>query len=177
MKDKKDTISEVILKSNLKCIWTYAALYFLINTIFSIFVKGNKDFYGMVISILLLLIIGCFIYIFMLYKTLKCINQEIKSELENTLKSKLSYEMNNHNMVLKTIMEQTQYRKNDLSKEHCNIVDVIKENNQYDYNILTKQDYMSKDINQISKKLDDIFSLLKMLKWEIEYKEITENEK
>ncbi len=45
MKDKKDTIAEVILKSNLKCIWTYAALYFLINNIFSIFVKGNKDFY------------------------------------------------------------------------------------------------------------------------------------
>ncbi len=72
MKDNNNfNTYKIILKSNLKCIWIYTLFYILIDTLFSVVIKGNKDFYGIVISILLCIVIGCFLSIFVLYKRLK----------------------------------------------------------------------------------------------------------
>ncbi len=69
--NNKYTIGKIILKSNLKCIWIYTLFYIFMNILFSFFMKGNNNFYSIVISVLICIVVACFLSIFILYKRLK----------------------------------------------------------------------------------------------------------
>ncbi len=85
---------------------------------------GNmwKDFVFSIFTNLLTGILGSIgTSLFIYFKYLKSIPEENKKEIDKLLNDRLSYETSNHNAVLSTITQQTQERKNDLSKEHSHL--------------------------------------------------------